>query len=96
METACRLLISPIAVRRRRSRTLKKDNKNDVQIRAHHPGARRQQAAQVQALVASGTALPRVPPSPQTPIESATLTMRLKSLEDRQRVLEALAGNALP
>lgn len=33
---------------------------------------------------------------PQTPIESATLTMRLKSLEDRQRVLEALAGNALP
>jgi hypothetical protein len=33
---------------------------------------------------------------PQTPIESATLTMRLRSLEDRQRVLEALAGNALP
>jgi hypothetical protein len=31
----------------------------------------------------------------QTPIESATLTIRLRSLDDRARVLHALAGNPL-
>ncbi len=33
---------------------------------------------------------------PQTPIESATLTIRLRSLDDRASVLHALAGNPLP
>jgi hypothetical protein len=45
----------------------------------------------------SKTALPehdyRLPP--QTPIESATLTIRPRSLDDRARVLHALAGNPL-
>jgi hypothetical protein len=29
---------------------------------------------------------------PQTPIETETLTIRLRSLEDRRRILEALPG----
>lgn len=33
---------------------------------------------------------------PQTPIESETLTLRLRFLEDRQRVRAALAGSPLP
>jgi hypothetical protein len=33
---------------------------------------------------------------PQTPIETETLTVRLRSLEDRQRIRVALANEPLP
>lgn len=58
------------------------------------PGANKQRRFRHWSQAALPSLEYRLPP--QTPIESATLTMRLRSLEDRQRVLEALAGNALP